>query len=57
MAATAIARQLWQRHIDRQLAVLRHEIRDTVEKLTADVAAMESRLDSAVPASMPQMRS
>jgi hypothetical protein len=34
--------------IDRQLAGLRHEMRDPVEKLTGDVAAMKSHCDSAI---------
>jgi outer membrane murein-binding lipoprotein Lpp len=37
-----------QRDIDGQLAGLRHEMGGTVEKLTADVAAMKSQFDSAV---------
>jgi hypothetical protein len=37
-----------QRDIDRQLAGLRYEMRDTVEKPTGDVAAMKSHFDSAV---------
>jgi hypothetical protein len=37
-----------QPDIDRQVVGLRHEMRNTVEKLTADVAAMKSQFDSAV---------
>jgi hypothetical protein len=36
-----------QRNIDRQLAGFGHEMRDTVEKLASDVAAMKSHFDSA----------
>jgi hypothetical protein len=37
-----------QRDIDRQLAGLRHEMRDTVARLAGDVAAMKSPFDSAI---------